>query len=174
MMWLTRKEEGGGWSALVLTGAFFDIEGLPGRMRAVLEDPDFSDRALRRLFPSTYRNNPAAEAECQRLLRDDLLRHKRECLAAFERTVQAGTEIQGSSGFSFLQMDLSDEDLALWLGFLHDLRIVIGTALDIRDDDWNERVTPDDPHYQEFALLEGLAHLEQTILDALRTAEGFD
>lgn len=173
MIWMTRKDDGG-WSAFILTGQFLDLRSLPGRLRATLEDPDFGDRVIRVLFPAAYRDDGPAEEEYRRLLHGDLLRQKLCCLEAFERSIESGTEIEFEPQIRVLQVDLSSEDLSLWLGFLHDLRMVIGTSLDITDDDWNARITEDDPDYPDLVLLDQLTHLEQAIVDALREVEGWN
>ncbi len=173
MIWMTRKDEGG-WSAFLLTGQFLDPRSLPGRLRATLENPDFGDRVVRVLFPSAFRSDKQAEQEYRRLLQGDLMAQKLRCLDAFERTIKAGTEIELEPEIQVLQVELSDEDLSLWLGFLHDLRMVIGTALDITDDDWNAQITEEDPHYLDYVLLDQLTHMEQAIVDALREVADWD
>jgi hypothetical protein len=153
-MILLRKRKDGGWTAILPPGSAEVLEKLPCRLRAVLEKPDFGDKVIARLFPQAYRDDPEAEAEYQRLLR----REKKGLL---------GTRIG-----RYAEVDLSGEDLTLWLGFLHDMRLLIGTRLDITDESW-EREVPSGPEAEEHLLLHLLAYMEEAILEGLRKADGF-
>jgi len=168
MFWMLKRKEG--WTAVFPSGGEEDLEKLPARLRAVLEKGDLADRATARLFPPAYRDDPKAEEDYQHLLRDDLLRRKLEGVEAFERTFRARRHRKFLFGVKLVEIDLSDEDLSLWLGFLHDMRLVIGSALDITDETW-ERGIPDGPDAAEYALLHRLAVMEESILAALREAE---
>jgi hypothetical protein len=167
---MTRTAEGG-WTAWIATSDSFSLEKLPDQLRPILEAPDFSDAVVSRLFPRAYTTDPDAEEEYQRLLRQDLVRQKLNALQAFERTVESAKKIDTQIG-TVLVIKLSDEDLALWLGFLHDMRTVLGTCLDISDDDWHQSFSPEDPNAMEWVTLEWLSYLEENILDALRQSEG--
>jgi hypothetical protein len=174
-MILLRKRKDGGWTAILPPGSVEVLEKLPGRLRAVLEKPDFGDQVVARLFPQAYRDDPEAEAEYGRLMRDDLLARKLEGIDSFERTFAGRRERKGLLGTRigrFFEVDLSGEDLTLWLGFLHDMRLLIGTRLDITDESW-EREIPEGPEAEEHMLLHALAYMEEAILEALRKAEGF-
>lgn len=165
------KKDKGGWTVWIATGGHLHLGNLPERLRAILDKPDFSDSVVRRLFPQAYRDDPEAEAEYQRLLRDDHIRQKVAAVEAFERTLASGQEIE-IDGNTILAVDLIDEDLTHWLGFLHDMRILIGTRLDITEDNWHEKFSPDDPNADEWILLEWLSYIEEHIVDAVRDAEG--
>ncbi len=169
MIWITRRKPAG-WSVWFPPGGVADLEELPRELRAVLEKPDFSDAVVARLFPQAYRDDAEKEAEYQRLLRDDLLRRKLEGVEAFERTLR-GRKEKKMLGLALTRVDLTEEDLALWLGFLHDMRLVIGTRLDITDETWEKGVDPADPHAGELLLLHRLAFIEEAILEALRESE---
>ncbi len=170
MIWISKKKDGG-WTVWFPAGEVTDLARLPGELRKVLESPDFSSQVIARLFPQAYRDDPEREAEYQRLLRDDLLRRKLEGVESFERTLAGRKETKKLFGFSLVQVELADEDLTLWLGFLHDMRLVIGTRLDITDESWERKIDPRDPHAEEFLLLHRLAYIEETIIQALRKSE---
>jgi hypothetical protein len=169
MFWMIRRK-GGGWTALFPPGGAEDLVGLPGRLRAVLEKPDFGDKVVARLFPQAFRDDPEAEAEYQGLLREDLLRRKIEGVEAFARTMDHRRERKVLFGVRLIEVALTDEELTLWLGFLHDMRLLIGTRLDITDEGWQEDV-PAGPEGEEYRLLHRLAYMEEAILEALREAE---
>jgi hypothetical protein len=170
MMWITRRKTGG-WTVLLPGGELKDLEKLPADLRKLLESPDFSSAVVRRLFPAAYLDDPRAEAELQGLLREDLVRKKMEGVEAFERTLRARREKRIFRGLVLVEVDLTDEDLALWLGFLHDIRLTIGNRLDITEDLVEKRIDPRHPHAREMELLHRLAWLEELILQALREAE---
>jgi hypothetical protein len=172
VFWLTPRR-GGGWTALFPPGGVTDLLDLPARLRGVLEKPDFSDAVVARLFPPAYRDDPRANDEYQGLLRDDLRRRKLEGVEAFERTLGARRERKAVFGVKLTEVELTDEDLTLWLGFLHDMRLLIGTRLDLTDDGWQDDMPPG-PEGDEHRLLHRLAYIEESIVEALRDSEKLD
>jgi len=170
MIRMTQTEEGG-WTAWIATTDTFSLDKLPDQLRSVLEEPDFSDAVVSRLFPAAYTNDPDAEREYQRLLRDDLVRQKMETLETVERHLNTAEKVDTPIG-TVLVVQLTGEDLALWLGFLHDMRTLLGTRLNIEEDDWHDDFSPEDPDASEWVTLEWLSYLEEHILDALRQSEG--
>lgn len=170
MMWLTRRKPSG-WTAWFKPDGMAALEGLPASMRSLLKDIDFADAAVRRLFPPAFREDPEAEEEYQSLLREDLVRRKLEAVEAFERTLAGRRERKLLFGSALIEVDLGDEDLTFWLGFLHDMRLVIGTRLDVTDASWQRSIAPSDPHAAEMLLLHHLAAMEEMILRALRKME---
>jgi len=173
MIWISKKK-GGGWTIWFAAGEISELEKLPDELRKVLTNPDFSRSVIARLFPQAYRHDPEREAEFQRLLRNDLLQRKLEGVEAFEKTLAARRETKKLLGFSLVQVDLAAEDLTLWMGFFHDMRLVIGTRLDITDQSWEKGVDPRNPRAEEFNLLHKLAYIEETIIQALRKSEKFE
>jgi hypothetical protein len=119
------------------------LRTLPEQLRDLLEKDDPS---LRRLFPPAYAADPEREAEYRRLMREDLVERRRAALDTMSRTVDAS--------------DLSEEELAEWLGALNDFRLVLGTQLDVTEDD----PLIDTP---EHALYYYLTYLEDSIVTAL-------
>ncbi|MCU1353625.1 MAG: hypothetical protein JWM05_2834 [Acidimicrobiales bacterium] len=91
------------------------------------EAPD--DPSLRRLFPTAYVDEPEREEEF-RLLAGDELRSSRRAALEVLRT-SAGRE------------SLTDEEATAWMQALNVLRLVLGTRLDVSEED--EGVPPDHP-----------------------------
>ncbi len=170
MIWISKKKKGG-WTLRFPAGEVTDLESLPGKLRQILQKPDFGDKVVARLFPQAFPNNEQAEAEYQELLREDLLQRKLEGIEAVEKTLKKRRKGKSLSFVPMVQVDLTDEDLTLWLGFLHDMRLVIGTRLDITDESWGEDVDLDHPQAEELLMLHRLAYLEEVIIQALRKAE---
>jgi Domain of unknown function (DUF2017) len=120
------------------------LRGLPEQLNDLL---DKEDPALRRLFPPAYQDDPERDAEYQRLMREDLVERRRAALETMARTVDAP--------------DLSEEELSGWLGALNDFRLVLGTQLDVTEDDDPGIDTP------EHALYHYLTYLEDSVVSAL-------
>ena len=130
------------------------LRDLPGQLREILES---DDPALHRLFPPAYQEDPEREAEYRRLVRDELVAGRRRALEVMESTVDARR--------------LDQEQLTAWLGALNDLRLVLGTRLDVTQDDDRE-LPQDDPRAAAMALSHYLGWLEAQAVDAL--TEGLD
>jgi hypothetical protein len=131
------------------------LRSLPGQIEALL---DSDDPSVRRLFPPGYADDPELEAEYRRLVRGDLLAQKREALRTVEETVDAER--------------LSEEQLTEWLGALNDLRLVLGTRLDVTEDMYEEGFPEKDPRAPAFAVYGYLGWLEEQVVESL--AGGLD
>jgi hypothetical protein len=126
------------------------LRDLPAQLREVLESDDPS---LRRLFPPAYKDDPALEAEYRHFMGDDLLASHTRSLQAMEETVDAET--------------LDEDQLMGWLGALNDLRLVLGTRLDVTEDMYEREMDPDDPRAPGFAIYTYLGWLQEQAVDAL-------
>ncbi len=131
------------------------MASLVGQMRELLMGTAASgsvDPSMRRLYPTAYADDPERDAEYQELMRDELL----------ERRLESLDVVEGSIGLSHL-----DEETALaWLTVLNDIRLVLGTSLDVSEDD-DFLVDPDDPDEGHRALYHYLGQLQHEFLDAL-------
>ncbi|HEY7561777.1 MAG TPA: DUF2017 family protein [Gaiellaceae bacterium] len=118
---------------------------LPAELRTLLgTDPD--DRSLRRLFPPAYEEDDA-EAEYRRLMGAELLDGRREALRILEET--AGND------------RLTQEELDAWLAALNDLRLVLGTRLDVTEETYDREVDPRDPRAYEHSVYLYLSWLQE-------------
>ncbi|MDA8296052.1 MAG: DUF2017 family protein [Actinomycetota bacterium] len=114
------------------------------------ETPPVPDE-LRRLFPVAHPRDAAEEADYVAVARGELLRHHREALATLERTIDSTT--------------LSVPELESWLAALNDLRLVIGTALGVTEED----AVPgaEDPDYPRWMCYGYLSFLVTEVVEAL-------
>jgi hypothetical protein len=127
------------------------LRGLPTQLRRLLvEAPD--DPSLERLFPPAY-DDTESEQEYRRLMGDELLEGRRRALWVVEQTLD--------------QDRLSGEQAQAWLTALNDLRLVLGTHLDVRDDTLLGDVRPDDPRAPELAVYGYLSWLQEQLVEAL-------
>lgn len=117
---------------------------------AAEDDPDAGD--LRRLFPPAYDTEPDDESEYRRLQRGELLDGRRRALRVIEATVG--------------QDRLTPEELEGWLTALNDLRLVLGTRLDVTEESYGRWPDPRDPKMRERALYLYLSALQEEAVDA--------
>ena len=111
------------------------------------------EASIRRLFPTAYNDDPKEDAEYQRLMRDQLLEQRLQQLDRVEDTLKA--EI------------LDDEQTTSWLTVINDLRLVLGTKLDVSDNDNFSPGDPDSPDNQSFAVYHYLGYLQGEFVEAL-------
>lgn len=130
------------------------IRDLPHQLRRLLDDGDpETDAALRRLYPTADLDDPDHAAEFDRLVRDDLTAQRAAAIAAMERTIDADR--------------LSEDDLAGWLAVLNDVRLVLGTRLEVTEETTTEDFDAGDARAPAYALYAYLSYLEEQIVEAL-------
>jgi hypothetical protein len=129
------------------------LRELPGQLRELLGTDDPS---LHRLFPPAYADDIEHETEYRHYMGDDLLESHRRALEVMEETIDAER--------------LDEEQMTGWLGALNDLRLVLGTRLDVSEDLYEEGIAPDDPRAPAFALYSYLGWLQEQVVDALAEA----
>jgi hypothetical protein len=109
---------------------------------------------LRRLFPPAYETAPEDEAEFRRLQRSELLDGHRQALRVIEETIERD--------------HLSGQELDAWLTALNELRLVLGTRLDITEESYGQWPDPRDPGARERALYLYLSALQEEAVTAAR------
>lgn len=154
-----RKNDGRVLVTLPLSEAIL-LQSLPARLRALLENPDFTQRAVARLFPAAYADSQK-DLEYRRLLGDDLQRRKLESVEVFERTLTDSKLWRGK-----VRLSIRPEEFDAWLSCVNDLRLTIGAELDIREETWSKHFDPKSPAAEEMALLHYLSWLEELLLEA--------
>ena len=155
-----RREKDDSLTVTLPMGEAVMLKRLPARLRGLIEEPDFTSRAVGRLFPRAYADGEK-EAEYRKLLGDDLRQRKLECIRAFESTL-AKCSVKHWN----VDIRIRPEEFELWLGFVNDMRLVLGMELDIQDDDWGRHFDPAHPRADELALLHYLSWLEEEMLRA--------
>lgn len=135
------------------------LRTLPAQLRELLGEDEgggAADPSLRRLFPPAYADDPEREAEFREMVRDELLEGKLAAIATMESTIDAER--------------LTEDELLAWLGALNDLRLALGTRLDITEETDFEDFEGD-PREGVAALYWYLGALEEDVVEAL-SAEG--
>ena len=138
-----------------------------------------ADPVLRRLFPDAYTDPEQApdspqdaeermahSAEFRRFTENDLRAGKRENALAVVRTLDALNP--GGDGGAILK--LTAEESRQWLGSLNDLRLAIGSRLDITDEDDTDdlyRLPDEDPRKPMVMAYLWLGGLQETLVSTL-------
>jgi hypothetical protein len=130
------------------------LRGLPDQLRNLIENEDpTSDPAMARLYPPAYEDDPIRNLEFERMAGDDLTSQRLSSINAMEGSIDADL--------------LSEEQLLSWLGVLNDLRLVLGTRLEITEETTEEDFAAGDPRASTFALYAYLTWLVDAIVRAL-------
>jgi hypothetical protein len=130
------------------------LRGLPDQLRNLIENEDpTSDPAMARLYPPAYEDDPIRNLEFERMAGDDLTSQRLSSINAMEGSIDADL--------------LSEEQLLSWLGVLNDLRLVLGTRLEITEETTEEDFAAGDPRASTFALYGYLTWLVDAIVRAL-------
>ncbi|MFJ6634162.1 DUF2017 domain-containing protein [Streptomyces sp. NPDC091376] len=135
-----------------------------------------SDPALARLFPDAY-GGPEAEdgeseevrefsAEFRRYTENDLRTRKRDDALVVVRNLDALT----ATGEGGAVLKLTADDSLHWLGALNDLRLTIGTRLEVADEDEGGdlyRLPDSDPRKPMVMAYLWLGALQETLVETL-------
>jgi len=116
------------------------LRALPGELLALLAvDP--GDPTLRRLSPAAYEDDAEAEGEFRRLMQDELMEGRREALRLLAETAARDR--------------LTAEELDAWLRALTDLRLALGTRLEVTEETYERDIDPRDPVFASAARSPG-------------------
>ena len=129
------------------------LRTLPEQVRALLDEGDRDDPAMKRLYPSAYLDDEGAAAEFDSAVRDDLTRQRLEAVEGFERTLDAKT--------------LTADELGVWLAVLNDARLILGVRLAVTEETVPSDFRDDDTAMASYALYAFLSYLVEEIVEAL-------
>jgi len=118
------------------------------------------DPTLARLFPDAYHDDAIAAGDFRRYtelrLRDRKARNAASTSASLERSSP---------------VVLDEAEIGAWLGTLNDLRLVLGTLLDVaEEDDVEERLA--EPEGDSYRVYLWLTHLQGSFIEALDEPPG--
>jgi hypothetical protein len=130
------------------------IRGLAGQHRELLtaESPS-SDPAVARLFPSAYPDDPLRSLEFEQATGGALLDGRLQAASTVESTSDAET--------------LTEEQLLQWLAVVNDLRLVLGTRLEVTEETTEDDFAGDEERSGAFDLYVFLTWLEWEIVEVL-------
>jgi len=126
------------------------LGNLVGQLRSLLSETT-DDPSMKRLFPTAYHEDPERDREYQQLARDELLEHRLATLDTTTATLEA--------------TELDREALSAWMSAVNDLRLVLGTRLDVSEE--GDPPALDDPEAPAFAVYAYLTEVLDGIVVAL-------
>lgn len=107
----------------------------------------------RRLFPTAYPDDPDKDAGYQVLARDGLIDQRQTAADTLRATVD--------------NEFLAEDELAQWMSVINDARLVLGTRLDVSEDDEPDF---DDPDIGLYLIYDELGYLLDSIVKVMVTA----
>lgn len=125
-------------------------EVLP-QLRAALLGDAAADPGFKRLFPVAYAQDPEHEKEYRALVGDELVTKRVAQVDVVLETITADR--------------LTDEQLFAWMGAVNDLRLVLGTRLDVSEET-ELAVDPSHPDAAAYGLYAYLGMLLELLVDA--------
>jgi hypothetical protein len=128
------------------------LRSLPGQMRDALELGN-ADPAVARLNPSACPDDEKVDEEYRELMGEQLNEGRLQALATLEESVDEGR--------------LDEEQAMAWMRAINDVRLLLGTRLDVSEDPNDRKVAADDPRASAFALYDYLSLLTQELVEAL-------
>lgn len=119
---------------------------LLGELRSLLVEPDplTEPQVTARLFPVVHREDPEQEAEYQRLTREELVASRVAGIDA----VRAVLDRTGR------KVTMNEAELTSFMQAVNGVRLVLGTMLDVGEDD--EGADETEPEYHLYAFLSWL------------------
>ena len=150
-----RRERDGSYSVRLSEPEQMLLKSLLAQLRTLLKVESTGEiteeSGVRRLFPTAYPGNEDLEAEYQGMVRDDLVDQRLAAIDAVEETIVLPT--------------LDEDQLTIWLKTFNDLRLVLGTRLDVSED--MGEIDPEDPEAPALAAYEYLGWLLEATVRAL-------
>jgi hypothetical protein len=128
------------------------LAALAAQMRAMLTDAP-NDPALARLFPAAYLDDEEAESFYRQMAHDGLMSRRLAACDALELASESAS--------------LSEAETMAFMGGVNDLRLVLGTRLQVTEDDDPEDIAPDDPSAGLMSAYHYLGWLLELTIDAL-------
>ena len=110
------------------------------------------DARLRRLYPTAYHDNPEHDAEYQGYMRDELSQSRMASIAVVREVLAS-------------EIPNTESQLHAFMTVLNNLRLVLGTLLDVGEDD--DEPSEDDPDFGQWQLYSYLGWLLEWTVSAL-------
>lgn len=131
------------------------LRSLADQMAELLADPS-DDPGLRRLSPTAYPTDPERDAEYQLIAGEELRTARHAAIEVLVATADRKT--------------LNEDELVAWMQTVNGVRLVLGTRLDVSEDDDPRELDPASPDAAGHALYHYLGVLLHDIVSALAAA----
>jgi hypothetical protein len=146
-----RRARDGSYELRLPDGERRMLEEILPQLQQALQGDAASDPGFKRLFPKAYVQDPEQEAEYQALVGDELVA---------KRVAQVETVLA-----TIREARLTEEELFAWMGAVNDLRLVLGTRLDVSEET-DLAVDPSHPDAAAYGLYAYLGWLLELLVDA--------
>ena len=107
--------------------------------------------AIRRLYPTAYPQHDELESEYRAMVHDSLLGQRLDAIDAMQSTLAKPT--------------LTDDETSVWMNVVNSVRLTLGTALDVSEDDTLPDL--DHPDASQHVLYYLLGALLEQIVDVM-------
>ena len=148
---IIRRARDGSFELRLPDGERQMLQEILPQLQSALEGDAVSDPGFKRLFPKAYVQDPEHEAEYQALVGDELVT---------KRVAQVETVLA-----TIRQDHLSEDELFAWMGAVNDLRLVLGTRLDVSEET-DLAVDPSHPDAAAYGLYAYLGWLLELLVEA--------
>jgi hypothetical protein len=132
------------------------LRKLVDEMLTLLHEEESDDPVTKRLFPDAY-DSPDDAAAYRELVSNQLRASKISSLKAVRNDL-ADDEID---------VTLSGEAAGAWLTAITDLRLALGTRLEMTEEKMAQEIDPQDPHASSYAILHWLGWIQESMLHAM-------
>jgi Domain of unknown function (DUF2017) len=131
------------------------LQHLFAEMRLLLEaELPKADPVTARLFPDAY-EEPVDQTAYQDLVGDQLRRDKLTALGDLEESIHG----EGS-----IDLKLSEDEASKWLAVVNDLRLAIGTRLEVTEEKMEQEIDENDPEASALSALHWLGWVQESLL----------
>lgn len=138
-----------------------EVQVLRAAVADLAESLDAEDAAFRRLFPPAY-DDDRQQTEYAALTRDDLLEGRIDAARTVLASLEAGALKRGR-WLGVLDIGTAEA----WLGVFNDLRLVLGTRLDVSEDMDHTPLPGSDPRAPAFNLYLYLGGVQELLIEAM-------
>lgn len=146
-----RRTRDGSYELRLPDGERQMLQEILPQLQQALRGDAASDPGFKRLFPKAYVQDPEHEAEYQALVGDELVATRVAHVETVLTTIR--------------QDHLSEDELFAWMGAVNDLRLVLGTRLDVSEET-ELTVDPTHPDAAAYGLYAYLGWLLELLVDA--------
>lgn len=135
-------------------------------------EPD--DPVLQRLFPTAYHQDEEAAGEFRRFteggLRDSKAKAAESIIDVLEEAGLPTDPTADEHGDLVIDVELDEPAAMAWMRSFTDLRLALGTRLEVEegDQEYWDALPDEDPRAQAHHLYEWLGYLQETLVDAVR------
>ena len=128
--------------------------GLLDEMQALLDEPRRADAVEQRLFPDAYDDEKSSVA-FHELVGNELRDTKLHAVRVMKDRLK---------GRGRLETSIPEDEIQAWLTGLTDMRLAIGTRLEVTEEMMGADPDPDDPEGAALSVLHWLGWLQESIL----------